>query len=55
MYAIRSYYGSFTNLIYEGDRERVLSTIKQAVTRNHSYEVEYRIEDVHGELSYNFV
>ena len=41
---------SFTNLIFENDRERVLDTIKQAVTRNHSYEVEYRIADVRGEM-----
>ncbi len=41
---------SFTNLIFESDRERVLDTIKQAVTRNHSYEVEYRIADVRGEM-----
>ncbi|WP_430810213.1 MULTISPECIES: response regulator [unclassified Carboxylicivirga] len=41
---------SFTNLICENDRERVLDTIKQAVTRNHSYEVEYRIADVRGEM-----
>lgn len=41
---------SFTNLIFENDRERVLTTIKQAVTRNHSYEVEYRITDVRGEM-----
>jgi len=41
---------SFTNLIFENDRERVLETIKQAVTRNHSYEVEYRIADVRGEM-----
>nr|WP_321405443.1 response regulator [uncultured Carboxylicivirga sp.] len=40
---------SFTNMIVEGDRERVLETIKQAVARNHSYEIEYRIEDVKGE------
>jgi len=41
---------SFTNLIFENDRERVLDTIKQAVTRNHAYEVEYRIADVKGEM-----
>ena len=41
---------SFTNLIYANDRERVLSIINKAVTRNHSYEVEYRIEDVSGEI-----
>lgn len=41
---------SFTNLIFENDRERVLNTIKQAVTRNHAYEVEYRIADVRGEM-----
>ncbi|TRX66474.1 response regulator [Carboxylicivirga sp. M1479] len=41
---------SFTNLIFENDRERVLDTIKQAVRRNHSYEVEYRIADVRGEM-----
>ncbi|MBK3519824.1 response regulator [Carboxylicivirga marina] len=41
---------SFTNLIFENDRERVLDTIKHAVTRNHSYEVEYRIADVKGEM-----
>ncbi len=41
---------SFTNLIFENDRERVLDTIKQAVKRNHAYEVEYRIEDVQGEM-----
>ncbi|MCU4177791.1 response regulator [Carboxylicivirga sp. N1Y90] len=41
---------SFTNLIVENDRERVLETIKQAVVRNHAYEVEYRIEDVKGEM-----
>ncbi|MBI9064035.1 MAG: response regulator [Marinilabiliaceae bacterium] len=41
---------SFTNLIFENDRERVLNTVKQAVKRNHAYEVEYRIEDVKGEM-----
>ncbi|WP_439184245.1 response regulator [Carboxylicivirga taeanensis] len=41
---------SFTNLIFENDRERVLDTIKQAVTKNRSYEVEYRITDVRGEM-----
>ncbi|MCU4154645.1 response regulator [Carboxylicivirga sp. A043] len=41
---------TFTNLIFENDRERVLDTIKQAVLRNHSYEVEYRIADVKGEM-----
>nr|WP_321453292.1 response regulator [uncultured Carboxylicivirga sp.] len=40
---------SFTNVIVEGDRERVLETIKQAVSRNQSFEIEYRIEDVKGE------
>ncbi|MBS2097978.1 response regulator [Carboxylicivirga linearis] len=40
---------SFTNMIVEGDRERVLETIKQAVARNQSFEIEYRIEDVKGE------
>ncbi len=41
---------AFTNLIFENDREHVLDTIKQAVARNHAYEVEYRIEDVKGEM-----
>jgi len=41
---------SYTNLIFENDRERVLDTIKQAVKRNHAYEVEYRIADVRGEM-----
>ncbi len=41
---------SFTNLIFDNDRERVLDTIKQAVTQNRSYEVEYRIADVRGEM-----
>ncbi len=41
---------SFTNVIVENDRERVLETIKQAVIRNHAYEIEYRIEDVKGEM-----
>ncbi|MBR8535657.1 response regulator [Carboxylicivirga sediminis] len=41
---------SFTNLIFDNDRERVLDTIKQAVAQNRSYEVEYRITDVRGEM-----
>jgi PAS domain S-box-containing protein len=41
---------TFTNLIVPEDRPLVLDTIYTAVSRNQSYEVEYRIEDAKGKV-----
>ncbi len=41
---------TFTNLIIPEDRENVIETIKKAVSRNQSFEVEYRIEDADGNV-----
>ena len=41
---------TFTNLIIPEDRENVIETIKKAVSRNQSFEVEYRIEDAEGNV-----
>ena len=41
---------TFTNLIVPEDRANVIETIKKAVSRNQSFEVEYRIEDAEGNV-----
>ena len=41
---------TFTNLIIPEDREKVIETIKKAVSRNQSFEIEYRIEDARGNV-----
>ncbi len=41
---------TFTNLIIPEDRANVIETIKKAVSRNQSFEVEYRIEDAEGNV-----
>ena len=41
---------TFTNLIVPEDHANVIETIKKAVSRNQSFEVEYRIEDAEGNV-----
>jgi len=41
---------TYTNLIVLDDRANVIETIKKAVSRNQSFEIEYRIEDAEGSV-----
>jgi PAS domain S-box-containing protein len=41
---------TFTNLIVPEDRAKVIDTISKAVSRNQSFEIEYRIEDAEGNV-----
>ncbi len=41
---------TYTNLIIPEDRANVIETIKKAISRNQSFEIEYRIEDAEGDV-----
>ncbi len=43
---------TYTNLIIPEDRANVIETIKNAIGRNQSFEVEYRIEDAMGNVKW---
>ncbi|NPA37855.1 MAG: response regulator [Chlorobi bacterium] len=43
---------TYTNLIIPEDREKVIDTIRNAVSRNQSFEIEYRIEDAEGNVKW---